>query len=35
MAGHPIRTTIDQVGPDLLTMMLGLNEAQEGILNLS
>ena len=34
MAGHPIRTTIDQVGPEILSMMLGLNEAQEGILNI-
>ena len=34
VAGHPIRTTIDQVGPEILSMMLGLNEAQEGILNI-
>ena len=33
-AGHPIRTTIDQVGPEILSMMLGLNEAQEGVLNI-
>ena len=31
-AGHPIRTTIDSVGPDILSMMLGLSEAQEGVL---
>lgn len=32
--GHPIRTTIDLVGPEILSMMLGLSEAQEGILNI-
>ena len=26
--GHPIRTTLDSVGPDILSMMLGLSEAQ-------
>lgn len=30
--GHPIRTTLDTVGPDILSMMLGLSEAQEGVL---
>jgi len=30
--GHPIRTTLDSVGCDILSMMLGLTEAQEGIL---
>lgn len=30
--GHPIRTTIDSVGSDILSMMLGLSEAQEGVL---
>ncbi len=30
--GHPIRTTIDSVGPEILSMMLGLSEAQEGVL---
>ena len=30
--GHPIRTTLDSVGPDFLSMMLGLSEAQEGVL---
>ena len=30
--GHPIRTSIDSVGPDILSMMLGLSEAQEGVL---
>jgi DNA helicase HerA-like ATPase len=28
--GHPIRTTISSVGSDILSMMLGLSEAQEG-----
>ena len=32
ISGHPIRTTIDSVGPDILSMMLGLSEAQEGVL---
>ena len=30
--GHPIRTTIDSVGSEILSMMLGLSEAQEGML---
>ena len=30
--GHPIRTSLDTVGPDILSMMLGLSEAQEGML---
>ena len=30
--GHPIRTSIDAVGPEILSMMLGLSEAQEGVL---
>ena len=32
--GHPIRTTLDSVGPQILSMMLGLSEAQEGVLNI-
>jgi len=32
--GHPIRTKISTVGPNILSIMLGLNEAQEGILNI-
>lgn len=32
--GHPIRTTLDTVGPDILSMMLGLSEAQEGVLTI-
>ena len=30
--GHPIRTSLDSVGPEILSMMLGLSEAQEGVL---
>ena len=30
--GHPIRTTLQNVGPTILSRMLGLNETQEGIL---
>ena len=33
-SGHPIRTTISEMGPLLLARMLGLNEVQEGVLNL-
>ena len=32
VGGHPIRTSIDSVGSDILSMMLGLTEAQEGVL---
>ena len=32
VSGHPIRTSIDSVGSDILSMMLGLSEAQEGML---
>ena len=30
--GHPIRTTLQKVGPTILARMLGLNETQEGVL---
>ena len=30
--GHPIRTTISEIGPVLLARMLNLNEVQEGVL---
>ncbi len=30
--GHPIRTTVKSVGPTILSRMLGLSEAQEGVL---
>ena len=33
--GHPVRTTIDKVGPSILSIMLGLSEAQEGVLNIA
>ena len=32
--GHPMRCTISQMGPQLLTRILGLTEAQEGVLNI-
>lgn len=32
--GHPIRTSLDTVGPEILSMMLGLSEAQEGVLTI-
>jgi len=34
-AGHPIRTTISEMGPLLLSRLLGLNETQEGVLNIA
>jgi DNA helicase HerA-like ATPase len=34
-AGHPIRTTISEMGPLLLARLLGLNETQEGVLNIA
>ncbi len=33
--GHPIRTTILDMGPLLLSRLLGLNETQEGVLNIA
>lgn len=30
--GHPIRTMVSEVGPEILSIMLGLSEAQEGVL---
>jgi uncharacterized protein len=32
--GHPVRTTIGEMGPLLLGRLLNLNETQEGVLNL-
>jgi len=32
--GHPIRATVSDMGPDLLARILGLTEAQEGVLNI-
>ena len=33
--GHPIRTTISEMGPLLLARLLGLNETQEGVLTVA
>ena len=33
--GHPVRTTVSEMGPLLLGQLLGLSEAQEGILNIA
>ncbi len=33
--GHPIRTTISEMGPLLLSRLLGLNDTQEGVLNVA
>src|SRR3954468_21578924 len=33
-AGHPVRATVSDMGPLLLGRMLGLNETQEGVLQL-
>ncbi|BCX16610.1 MAG: hypothetical protein KatS3mg117_0292 [Geminicoccaceae bacterium] len=33
--GHPIRTTVSEMGPLLLARLLELNEAQEGVLNIA
>ena len=33
-AGHPVRATISDMGPDLLSRILGLSPAQEGVLNI-
>jgi len=32
--GHPIRATVSQMGPQLLSRLLGLNETQDGVLNI-
>ena len=32
--GHPVRFRVEDVGPNILSMMLGLSEAQEGVLNI-
>ena len=32
--GHPIRTTVSEMGPLLLSRMLGLNETQTGVLHI-
>jgi DNA helicase HerA-like ATPase len=33
--GHPVRTTISEMGPLLLARLLGLNDTQEGVLNIA
>jgi DNA helicase HerA-like ATPase len=33
--GHPVRTTITEMGPLMLSRLLGLSEAQEGALNIA
>ena len=32
--GHPIRTTVSEMGPQLLSRLLGLNDTQDGVLNI-
>lgn len=32
--GHPVRTTVSDMGPDLLSRLLGLNETQSGVLRI-
>jgi DNA helicase HerA-like ATPase len=34
-SGHPIRATISEMGPLLLSRLLGLNDTQEGVLNIT
>ncbi|SFI81826.1 helicase HerA-like domain-containing protein [Celeribacter neptunius] len=33
--GHPIRTTVAEMGPLLISRLLGLTEAQEGVINVA
>lgn len=33
--GHPVRTTISEMGPLLLSRLMDLNETQEGVLNIA
>ncbi len=33
--GHPIRATISEMGPLLLSRLMDLNEVQEGVLNIA
>ena len=32
--GHPMRATVSQMGPQLLSRLMGLNETQDGVLNI-
>ncbi|MEI6485268.1 MAG: helicase HerA-like domain-containing protein [Sphingomonadales bacterium] len=34
-SGHPIRTTISEMGPLLLSRLMGLNDTQEGVLSVA
>ncbi|MGT2742125.1 helicase HerA-like domain-containing protein [Streptococcus plurextorum] len=34
-AGHPVRATISEMGPLLLSRLLGLNDTQSGVLNIA
>ena len=34
ISGHPIRTALISIGPQILSMMLGLSEIQEGVLTI-
>ncbi|PWJ20386.1 helicase HerA-like domain-containing protein [Jannaschia seohaensis] len=34
-AGHPVRTTVSEMGPLLLSRLLDLSEAQEGVMNIA
>ncbi|WP_194743551.1 helicase HerA-like domain-containing protein [Thermaurantiacus tibetensis] len=33
--GHPVRTTVSEMGPLLLARLMGLNDTQEGVLNVA
>ena len=33
--GHPMRATVSQMGPQLLSRLLGLNDTQDGVLNIT
>ena len=33
--GHPVRTTISEIGPNLLGRILGINDVQSGVLDIS
>src|SRR5512145_1150540 len=34
MSGHPVRTTVSEIGPPLLARMLELNDTQAGVLEI-
>ncbi|MCM2343879.1 MAG: DUF853 domain-containing protein [Alphaproteobacteria bacterium] len=34
-AGHPVRTTVSEIGPVLLSRLLDLNETQEGVMSVA